>query len=582
MRKKIMRREKPEALTGLDKFPLLLQRIYAARDINTADEMGRELTDMLPYNGLKDIKSAAERIARAVEQQESIMIVGDFDADGATSTSVAVKALRSMGAEFVNYIVPNRFEFGYGLTPAIVDVAAQKHPDLIITVDNGISSIDGVARANELEIDVVVTDHHLAGNELPAAKAIVNPNQPGDTFESKSMAGVGVIFYVMIALRAELKARDWFERQSLPIPRLSDYLDLVALGTVADVVPLDKNNRVLVYQGMRRIRAGHVCPGIRALLDIAKRGHDAIVATDLGYAIGPRLNAAGRLDDMSLGIECLLSDTYEKGYQIGIKLDGLNQERRAIESQMKDEAFAYVEALEFGSELPMGLCLYNEHWHQGVVGLVASRVKEKVHLPTIAFAKQDDDNLKGSARSIKGLHIRDALDEIATTHPGLITKFGGHAMAAGLSIEAKNLDTFREVFAETVAATLGRDRLERLVESDGVLEAGDFTMEVAEMLQEAGPWGQGFPEPIFDHVFEIVEQRLVGEKHLKLTLKLPGHPYNLDAIAFNVDLDLWPNTACQHALMAFKLDVNQYRGRRKLQLIIEFLEPAEVKKAAYA
>lgn len=582
MQKKIVRREQSAGNAALSQFHPLLQRIYAARLIHEADEMSRELTALLPFAGLKGIDAAAERIATAVERQESIVIVGDFDADGATSTAVAVKSLCAMGAEYVDYIVPNRFEYGYGLTPEIVDVAAKRHPELLITVDNGISSIAGVKRANELGIDVVVTDHHLAGNELPDAVAIVNPNQPGDTFESKCIAGVGVLFYVMIALRAELKSRNWFERQSLPIPRLSDYLDLVALGTVADVVPLDKNNRVLVYQGMRRIRGGYVCSGVRALLDVAKRDYRAIVASDLGYAIGPRLNAAGRLDDMSLGIDCLLAETYEKGYKIGMQLDALNHERRALESKMQGEAFAYVEALEFSKDLPMGVCLYNEHWHQGVVGLVASRVKEKLHLPTIAFAKEDDENLKGSARSIKGLHIRDALDEIATLNPGLINKFGGHAMAAGLSIESKSLDKFREAFAETVVKSLGRERLDRLVESDGELGDSEFTMEIAEMLQDAGPWGQGFAEPIFDHVFEIIEQRLVGEKHLKLTLKLPGKTYPLDAIAFNVDLDMWPNTACKHARMAFKLDINQYRGRRKLQLIVEHLEPAEVHVPAHA
>jgi single-stranded-DNA-specific exonuclease len=576
MQKKIVRKDMSAATASLSKFHPLLQRIYATRGIESSEEVGRELSDLTPYTSLKGIDKAAGRISDAIELGQSIMIVGDFDADGATSTAIAVKALRAMGASIVNYIVPNRFEYGYGLTPEIVDVAVKQEPDLLITVDNGISSTAGVARAREFGVDVVVTDHHLAPDELPEAVAIVNPNQPGDAFESKSIAGVGVIFYVMIAVRAELKKRSWFDRQQLSLPRMADYLDLVALGTVADVVKLDRNNRVLVYQGMRRIQAGHVCPGIRALLAIARRECNSIVASDLGYAIGPRLNAAGRLDDMSLGIECLLADDYDAAFRIGAQLDQLNHERRALEEQMREEAFAYVNALEVGDNLPMGICLYNENWHQGIVGLVASRVKEKLHLPVIAFAKEDDENLKGSARSVKGLHIRDALDAIAKRSPELISKFGGHAMAAGLSIKTAHLDKFREAFAETVVSILGCERLERVVESDGDLPSDCFTMETAELLQDAGPWGQGFPEPIFDGDFEIVEQKLVAQKHLKLSLRFLKGEYTLDAIAFNVDLDLWPNTDCQLAKMAFRLNINQYRGRRKLQLIIEHLEPATV------
>ncbi|PHQ82463.1 MAG: single-stranded-DNA-specific exonuclease RecJ [Coxiella sp. (in: Bacteria)] len=584
MQKKIVQREVLQGVGELANFHPLLQRIYATREISSADDVSRKLSDLLPYAGLKGIQAASERLAIAVEDRQRILIVGDFDADGATSTTLAVQSLRAMGAASVDYIVPNRFEYGYGLTPEIVEVAKIKAPDLIVTVDNGISSLEGVARANELGIDVVVTDHHLAGAELPAACAIVNPNQPGDTFPSKCMAGVGVIFYVMLALRSYLHEINWFLDQKIKSPNMADFLDLVALGTVADVVPLDKNNRIMVHQGMRRIRAGHCRQGILALLDIARRNRNCLVASDLGYVIGPRLNAAGRLDDMSRGIECMLSDDYQRAFQIAQQLDQLNHERRALEMQMRDEAFNHVDKLEFDNNLPMGLCLYDEHWHQGIVGLVASRVKEKMHLPTIAFAKASDDMIKGSARSIKGLHIRDTLDAIAKRCPELITKFGGHAMAAGLSIKLSDFDAFKLEFAKQVALALGTEALERVVESDGQLEIENFTLEIAELLRESGPWGQGFPEPTFDGHFKITDQRLVGEKHLKLTLQVPGGQYFLDAIAFNVDLKLWPNTRCYNVYLAYRLDVNEYRGRRKLQLIVEHLEaePVKTKEAEHA
>jgi single-stranded-DNA-specific exonuclease len=580
MRKTIVRRDLTQGMGELGDFHPILQRVFAARGIQSADGVARDLKDLLPYHTLKDIDKAAARVADAVEKQQKILIVGDFDADGATSTAIAVSALRDMGAENVGFIVPNRFEYGYGLTPEIVDVAKRKKPQLIITVDNGISSIDGVSHANQLGIDVVVTDHHLSGAQLPDAHAIVNPNQPGDEFESKCIAGVGVIFYVLLALRATLKDRGWFEKQNIKSPNMANYLDLVALGTVADVVQLDKNNRVLVHQGMRRIRAGHTRPGVMALLQIARRNAPNLVATDLGYAIGPRLNAAGRLDDMSLGIECLLSTDFKAAMQIATQLDQLNHERRALEMQMRDEAFEYVDELNLTNNLPMGICLYNEHWHQGIVGLVASRVKEKVHLPTIAFAQENDMSIKGSARSIKGLHIRDALDAIATQYPHLISKFGGHAMAAGLSIRREHFEEFSEAFAKYVAKKLGKDDLERRVESDGDLQTEDFTLETAQLLRDAGPWGQGFPEPTFDGCFTITEQRLVGEKHLKLTLQLPDCQFFLDAIAFNVDLTMWPNQQCKDIYVAYRLDVNEYRGRRKLQIIVEHLEPAATKAKA--
>lgn len=583
MRKKIVRRDMPANCGEFGNFHPILQKIYAARDIHSSEDLNRDLEDLLSYSSFKDIEVAAERIASAMEDDEHILIVGDFDADGATSTTLAVNCLTAMGAKHVDFIVPNRFDFGYGLTPEIVEVAAKRKPDLIITVDNGISSIAGVDRANALGIDVVVTDHHLSPSELPKAHSIVNPNQPGDEFASKSIAGVGVIFYVMLAVRAQLKDIGWFHQRNIASPNMASYLDLVALGTVADVVVLDKNNRILVHQGMRRIQAGFARPGILALLDIARRNRPSVVAADLGYAIGPRLNAAGRLDDMSLGIACLLAEDYLTARKIAEELDQLNHERRAIETQMRDEAFGFVDKLDLENNLPMGICLFEKNWHQGVVGLVASRVKEKLHLPTIAFALEEGGKcLKGSARSIKGLHIRDALSEIAIDKPYLISKFGGHAMAAGLSIEKKHFTEFSQAFADYVAKKLGQDDLERKLESDGELDVADFSLELAQLLRSSGPWGQGFPEPLFDGNFIIAEQRLVGEKHLKLTLQLPNCQYFLDAIAFNIDLRYWPNMHCRNVHLAYRLDVNEYRGRRKLQLIVEHLEPLKQKEQTYA
>ncbi|MCH9644945.1 MAG: single-stranded-DNA-specific exonuclease RecJ [Gammaproteobacteria bacterium] len=583
MNKKIVRRDIPDSISELDSFSPLLQRIYAARHIHAESDISRDIKDLLPYSGMMNIKKAAERLAFAIEEDQKIIIVGDFDADGATSTAVAMKALKAMGAKHVDYLVPNRFEYGYGLTPEIVDVAKTSEPDLIITVDNGIASIDGVKRANELGIEVIVTDHHLAPDVLPEAYTIVNPNQPGDTFGSKNLAGVGVIFYVMLALRAYLHKQGWFEKNDLEPPKMSKYLDLVAIGTVADVVPLDRNNRILVHHGVKRIRAKLACKGVLSLLTIGRRQPENIVASDLGYAIGPRLNAAGRLDDMSLGVNCLLVDKYEDGVVIANQLEQLNQERRALEIQMQQEAFDSVDSLRLNNQqLPMGLCLFEESWHQGIIGLVAARVKEKVSRPIIAFAQVDDHTLKGSARSVKGLHIRDTLDSIATKNPGLIDKFGGHAMAAGMSIGIDRFEEFRTIFHEEVAEKLCPNDLLGCVESDGALGPNDFTLEVAEMLREAGPWGQSFPKPLFDGTFYIKDQRLVGERHLKLMLQLPGSQFLLNGIAFNVDLENWPNQSCDCVKIAYHLDVNIYQGRRRLQLIVEELYETKVHEYAYA
>lgn len=571
MFKKITRRiQKQVVLAGL---PAILQRIYAARDVQVLADIDRSLTALLPYQDLLDIDQAVSRLAAAIAQDEAILVIGDFDADGATSTALAVSALRAFGAKHVDFLVPNRFTFGYGLTPEIVNVAKTKSPRVIVTVDNGIASIDGVACANAAGIDVVITDHHLQGKTLPQAYAIVNPNRQDDPFPSKSLAGVGVIFYVMLALRAKLVADGFFIKKNIDKPNMADFLDLVALGTVADVVPLDKNNRILVHQGLQRIRANKARPGIGALLQIAGRDPEKLVAMDLGFSIGPRLNAAGRLDDMTLGINCLLETNMSAALVKAKQLDALNIERRAIEMDMKEQAFSIIDKLDLQKQLPIAIALYDENWHQGVIGLVASRVKDKVNRPTIAFAKADDDTLKGSARSVKGVHIRDVLDAIATQHPHLLKKFGGHAMAAGLSIALKDLPEFSRVFAEVVATLVTEEALCHVIETDGELLANEFTLQTAELMREAGPWGQQFPEPLFDGEFEIVSQRLVGEQHLKFTVKHPQNPYPLEAIAFQVDLNLWPNHRCQRIKMAYRLDKNTFQGRSSLQLIADAIIP---------
>lgn len=576
MEKIIVRRKVEKNLSSLSHLHPVLQRIYAARSVTSPDELNRELVGLLPFTDLLDINKAVMRLAQAIKYKEHILIIGDFDADGATSTTLAVSALKLMGAQQVSYLVPNRFTFGYGLTPEIVSVAADRNPKLIITVDNGIASFAGVSRANELGIDVIITDHHLPSETLPSASAIVNPNQKGDPFLSKCMAGVAVIFYVMIALRRWLQDDHWFERQNISCPNMAQFLDLVALGTVADLVPLDSNNRIMVHQGLYRIQSGRTRPGILALLEVAGKSYEKTTTTELGFIIGPRLNAAGRLDDMSLGIACLLAQNYTEAKNMAQQLNQLNQERRAIELQMQQEAFSIVERMNLTKQLPKGLCLYDEDWHQGVVGLVASRVKEKINRPVIAFAKADDTVLKGSARSIQGLHIRDVLDNIAMEHPHLLSKFGGHAMAAGLSISAKSLPAFKEAFAVEVARHVSDDDLLGRIETDGELQPEDFSLDTAELLRNAGPWGQGFPEPIFDGVFNMVDQYIVGQRHLKLLLQVPGSNVYLDGIAFNIDLSRWPNNHCKSVQLAYRLDINEYQGRRKLQLVIEEIMKKDV------
>jgi single-stranded-DNA-specific exonuclease len=550
----------------------VLARIYASRGIHDLDGLGRNLNELLPDSGLAGIDGAVERLVSALQQQERIMIIGDFDCDGATSTAVAVLALRMMGAADVCYLVPNRFEYGYGLSPEIVMEALKQAPDLLITVDNGISSIEGVAAAKIANLDVVVTDHHLAGSELPDAYAIVNPNQPGCHFNAKSTCGVGVIFYVMIALRRKLQAMNWFEEQGLPVPNLGSLLDLVALGTVADVVPLEQNNRVLVYQGLQRIKAGRCRPGIKALIELSGRQQHKVASSDLGYALAPRLNAAGRLEDMSIGIECLLTDSEHKAKELAATLNDLNQERKAIEQEMQQQALDLLAHLQLDDEaLPYGLSLYEPEWHQGVIGILASRIKEKTHRPVIAFAQGDEGELKGSARSISGFHIRDGLDAIAAKHPSLLRKFGGHAMAAGLTISDKDLGLFQQAFDEEVRRQLSEADLQQQVMTDGVLNADEMTIELAEMLRDAGPWGHQFPEPLFEGEFSLLQQRIVGHRHLKLVLMEPASGLAIDAIQFNADMDQWPDESQTHVRAIYRLDVNEFRGRKSVQMLVDHL-----------
>ncbi len=552
----------------------LLRRLYAARGVQGPQELERSVRGLLGYEQLDGIHTAVELLQKALRDRLRIMVVGDFDADGATSTALTVLSLRSMGCSEINYLVPNRFDDGYGLSPEVVEQAAARGAELILTVDNGISSHAGVDLAHQKGIQVLVTDHHLPGETLPAAEAIINPNLHGCEFPSKSLAGVGVAFYLMLALRAALHKCGWFEEKGLPIPNLAEWLDLVALGTVADVVPLDANNRILVYQGLNRIRAGKCRPGIRALLEVANREARTLGASDLGFALGPRLNAAGRLDDMSIGVALLLSDDIAQARALASDLDALNQTRREIEQGMQVEALALCDKLESSSDaLPYGLAMYHPEWHQGVVGILASRLKERFNRPVIAFAPAGEGILKGSGRSIAGLHMRDALERIDTLNPGLMMKFGGHAMAAGLSLEEAKFDEFRARFAELVGEWLDPSHLEGVIWSDGELAGQELTIDTAEMLRDGGPWGQAFPEPTFDGRFRILQQKLLKERHLKLMIEPIGGGPLLDGIAFNIDPTFWPDSSVREVELAYRLDINEYRGNRSVQLIIQHLWP---------
>jgi single-stranded-DNA-specific exonuclease len=553
----------------------VLRRVYAARGVDSDDDLDLSLDRLLPVGTLDGVAAAAELLARH-RAAGRILVIGDFDADGATSTALMLRALRALKFDHVDFLVPNRFRFGYGLTPEIVALARERRPSLIVTVDNGVSSLAGVAAARALGVAVLVTDHHLPGAELPDAQVIVNPNLADSRFGSRALAGVGVAFYVIAALARIL---------AVPEFRTADLLDLVALGTVADVVPLDRNNRVLVSQGLKRIRAGRCAPGITALLESAGRDPRRITAADLGFAVAPRLNAAGRLTDMTVGIACLLADEPAEAARLGAMLGKLNEERREIEQRMQLEAVDLAASAMAGdaADAP-GLCLFDETWHQGVVGLVAGRIKDRVHRPVIAFARAEDGSLRGSARSIPGVNIRDALESVAVRHPGLIDKFGGHAMAAGMSLPEAALVPFRIAFAAEVAARIGPDSLRGVVYSDGTLGEGELCLDTAVALRAAGPWGQGFPEPVFDGEFRIVGCRLVGERHLKMQLTgvdaavgAPGGGEALDAIAFGylggTAEDSRVATGARIHL-AYRLEVNEYRGREKVQLNCQHFTPA--------
>lgn len=560
----------PEPLPQLGALPPLLTRLYAARGVREEAELDLTLKRLLPADSLKGIGEAVALLHTAICENWRILFVGDFDADGATATAVGLLGLRALGAQQLDYLVPNRFEYGYGLTPEIVAVALQRRPDLLVTVDNGISSVAGVEAAQAAGVRVLVTDHHLPGAQLPPADAIVNPNQAGCGFPSKASAGVAVIFYVLLALRATMRQSGAFAGGT--VPNLAELLDLVALGTVADVVPLDANNRILVQQGLARIQAGRARPGILALLAVAGRDPHQVSATDLGFVLGPRLNAAGRLDDMSRGIECLLCEDDEQARTMAQVLDQLNQERKTIEQGMQQEALAQLECLKLDT-LPFGLCLFDPNWHQGVIGILASRLKERYHRPTIAFACAGNDQLKGSARSIPGLHIRDALDALATRHPGLISRFGGHAMAAGLSLPAEHFEAFCDAFDAEVRRHLGAEELHGCMLTDGCLAVEEFNLALASDLRRAGPWGQHFPEPTFHGVFELLDQRLLKERHLKLKLRTECGGQVLEGIAFNVDRGCWPAPDVNWVSLVYRLEVNSFRGRDSVQLQVIHLAP---------
>lgn len=578
MNTKIVTRVIPETNHDLADLHPVLQRVYLSRGIDSIDLLDKELTKLISYELFTNINSACDLIYKHIFAKSKILIIGDFDGDGATSTALAVDFFRQLGIN-IDYLVPNRFEYGYGLSVELVNTAKELNPDLLITVDSGIACLPGVKHARALGMEVLVTDHHLPGINLPEANCIVNPNLVGDKFPSKNLAGVGVIFYVLLALRSKLRDEGWFAQHNKAPINMAQFLDLVALGTVTDVVPLDYNNRILVDNGIKRIRAGQCRIGIKALLKIAKRKQSNLVASDLGFAVGPRLNAAGRLDDMSLGIECLLAEDPMVAFNMAENLDALNIERKNIERDMKQEALAIINNLNLSNneqELPLAFCLYQETWHQGVIGIVAARVKELYHRPVIVFAEDNDEYIKGSCRSIDGVHMRDVLQNIATIKPEILKKFGGHAMAAGLSIKKSDLEEFTNLFNSEVAKILCHDDICGLYETDGELESGDINLELAELLQDEGPWGQKFPEPLFKGYFIVTEQRLLGDQHLAFKLKPDQEGYrggNIDGIIFNCKDTKWFEQSLFKVELVYKLAINDYNNQRKLQLLIDFLRP---------
>ena len=546
----------------------LIERLLQHRGIHSTEEVEFGLNHLLPLNGLLGVDPALDIIHQALKSNRHILIIGDYDADGATSTAVAIRALKMMGCSNVSYLVPNRFEYGYGLTPEIVEVALKEHPDLIITVDNGIASVEGVEVAKAAGVSVIITDHHLPGCELPAADAIINPNQAADQFPSKHLAGVGVIFYLMLALRSYLRDMGWFNEQQIEVPNLARLLDLVALGTVADLVQLDRNNRILVQQGLSRVRAGESCEGIKALIQISKRDESRLTSQDFGFALGPRLNAAGRMDDMTIGIETLLCDDHFQAMRLASELDELNQLRKETEGTMREEAMVILAKMDLDSkELPVGLVLYDPEWHEGVIGILASRVKEYTHRPVIVFTDSKDGEIKGSARSISGFHMRDALDYVATENSGLLNKFGGHAMAAGLSLSRDNLEPFKKSFNQRATDQLDEKQLQQRLWSDGELIESEMTFELVQQINLSLPWGQGFEPPLFDGVFEMVQFKWLAEKHLKMVLCREGSGQTIDAIYFFASSDE-VEPAEGRVEIVYRPDINIWNGRQSLQLIV--------------
>ncbi|MCC6202391.1 MAG: single-stranded-DNA-specific exonuclease RecJ [Gammaproteobacteria bacterium] len=567
----IVRRTPGEARTLPASLHPIVRRVLATRGIVDPSELDLSAGRLLGFDTLRGIEAATALLHEALDRDARILVVGDYDADGATATALALRGLRALGATQVDYLVPNRFEYGYGLTPEIVALATARRPDLLITVDNGIASIAGVRAAKEAGIQVLITDHHLPGAALPDADAIVNPNQPDDAFPSKALAGVGVMFYLLLALRAKLRASGWFATRARAEPNFAELLDLVAVGTVADVVALDGNNRILVAQGLKRIRAGRCCAGIVALLQAAGRDVGRTRSSDIAFTLGPRLNAAGRLADMAIGIETLLSDDPATCQQHAQVLEDLNRERRAIEREMRQRAEAILATMHLPGSDPAGVCLFDESWHEGVVGILASRIKDQLHRPVIAFAPGEQGQLKGSARSIPGVHVRDALATIAARQPDLLHRFGGHAMAAGLSIARDDLAHFRALFDATVRDALDPADATRQILSDGALDTRDFTLDLARSLREVLPWGQGCPEPRFDGEVTVLDRRIVGSNHLKLRLRPDGSGASIDAMLFNAPRAALASTA-ERIRGVYRLDINDFRGVESLQLLLDHIE----------
>ena len=575
MKNKLTHRQLPKALPEFSPdIPLLLQRVYALRGITSMQELDYTARNLCNYDNLDGTQTAVEIVYSAMQNNKRIMIVGDFDTDGATSTALTVKALKKMGCQHVDYIIPNRFDDGYGLSISVIKRALLKKADLIITVDNGVSAIEAVEFAKQSNLTVIITDHHLCPEQLPVADAIINPNLPNCSFPSKHLAGVGVAFYFMSALRAKLRQENWFRTHNLEEYNLASLLDLVALGTIADVVKLDHNNRILVHQGINRIRSGYCCAGIKALLHIARKDPVSFTSTDLAYYIAPRLNAAGRMDNMSLSVELLLCDDYNSALKQASDLDMLNNDRKLIEQTMYKEALSYIQELEQQqSSFPNLLVVYHPEWHQGIIGILSARLKDKHYRPVICFASTEEGILKGSGRSIAGIHLRDLLDELDQNHPDLLVSFGGHAMAVGLSIRENDLERFRKHFETLIDKRLNANTLEQIIETDGEIDSQDFNYAMAKQLKESGPWGEGFTEPTFDGDFIVHQQRLFAEKHLRLVLEPKNGGPIIEGIYFNVNLTQWPDNTIKNVKIVYQLDVDDFRGNQTAKLMIRHIWP---------